>query len=96
MVDLHNTISVFQDRLSTLLSLYTATRKENQQLKGIIENQKKIQQTLELKIKETEGQLAAAMMNKGGNMDPIEKAKWVKKIDKFIKEIDHGIKNLTP
>jgi hypothetical protein len=36
------------------------------------------------------------MMNKGGNMDPIEKAKWVKKIDKFIKEIDHGIKNLTP
>jgi hypothetical protein len=45
---------------------------------------------------EGQSQLTAAMMNQGAAMDPVEKAKMVKKIDQFIKEIDHSIHNLNP
>jgi hypothetical protein len=51
---------------------------------------------LEEKIKEGQGQLTAALMNQGGGMDPAEKAKLIKKIDQYIKEIDNGINNLNP
>jgi hypothetical protein len=96
MVDLKKSISQLQEKLSALLKLYAASEKENQQLKATIETQKQIQQNLELKIKEGQGQLTAALMNQGGGMDPAEKAKLVKKIDQYIKEIDNGINNLNP
>jgi hypothetical protein len=96
MVDLKKSISLLQEKLSALLKLYAASEKENQQLKATIETQKNIQQNLELKIKEGQGQLTAALMNQGGGMDPAEKAKLVKKIDQYIKEIDNGINNLNP
>jgi hypothetical protein len=31
-----------------------------------------------------------------GSMNEEEKQKWVKKIDQYIKEIDHSINNLNP
>jgi chromosome segregation ATPase len=96
MVDLKKSISLLQEKLSALLKLYAALEKENQQLKATIETQKNIQQNLELKLKEGQGQLTAALMNQGGGMDPAEKAKLVKKIDQYIKEIDNGINNFNP
>jgi chromosome segregation ATPase len=96
MVDLKKSISHLQEKLSSLIKLYAAAEKENQQLKATIETQKKVQADLELKIKEGQGQLTAALMNQGGGMDPSEKAKLIKKIDQYIKEIDNGINNLNP
>ena len=84
MVDLKKSISHLHEKLSALLKLYAAMEKENHQLKGAIENQKQIQQSLEFKIKEGQGQLTAALMNQGGGMDPAEKAKLAKKIDQYI------------
>ena len=96
MVDLKNSISHLHEKLNALIKLYLAKEKENQQLKATIENQLTIQADLEFKIKEGQGQLTAALMNQGGGMDPVEKAKLVKKIDQYIKEIDNGINNLNP
>ncbi len=96
MVDLKKSISHLQEKLNALLRSYVAMEKENQQLKATIENQLKLQLSLEEKIKEGQGQLTAAFMNQGGGMDPVEKAKLVKKIDQYIKEIENGISNLNP
>jgi chromosome segregation ATPase len=96
MVDLQNSIANLQEKLSALLKQYAQLEKENQQLKATVAQQQGIQQDLELKVKEGQAQLTAAMMNQGAGMDPAEKAKLVKKIDQYIKEIDHSINNLNP
>jgi len=96
MVDLKKSISNLQEKLSALLKMYVALEKENQQLKATISNHQLVQQSLEEKIKEGQGQLTAALMNQGGGMDPAERAKLIKKIDQYIKEIDNGINNLNP
>ena len=96
MVDLKKSISHLQEKLTALLKLYAASEKENQQLKATIQNQQQVQAGLESKIKEGQGQLTAALMNQGGGLDPVEKAKLIKKIDQYIKEIDNGISNLNP
>ena len=70
--------------------------KENHQLKASIEQQTWAQQQLEGKLKENQAQLTAAMMQQGASMDPAQKAKLVKQIDQYIKEIDHSISNLNP
>lgn len=96
MVDLKKSISHLQEKLAAFIKLYVALEKENQQLKATIESQKQVQGSLELKMKEAQGQLTAALMNQGGGMDPAEKVKLLKKIDQYIKEIDNGIQNLNP
>ncbi len=96
MVDLNNSIANLQEKLSALLKKYAQLEKENQQLKTTIEQQKGVQQQLDLKVKEGQAQLTAAMMNQGGTMDPVQRAKLVKQIDQYIKEIDHSISNLNP
>jgi chromosome segregation ATPase len=96
MVDLQNSIANLQEKLSALLKQYAQLEKENQQLKATVAQQQGVQQDLELKVKEGQAQLTAAMMNQGAGMDPAEKAKLVKKIDQYIKEIDHSINNLNP
>jgi chromosome segregation ATPase len=96
MVDLNNSIANLQEKLSALLKKYAQLEKENQQLKTTIEQQKGVQQQLDLKVKEGQAQLTAAMMNQGGDMDPVQRAKLVKQIDQYIKEIDHSISNLNP
>jgi chromosome segregation ATPase len=96
MVDLNNSIANLQEKLSALLKKYAQLEKENQQLKTTIEQQKGVQQQLDLKVKEGQAQLTAAMMNQGGAMDPVQRAKLVKQIDQYIKEIDHSISNLNP
>jgi chromosome segregation ATPase len=96
MVDLKKSITNLQEKLSALLKKYVALEKENQQLKATIAHQQQVQQSLEEKINEGQGQLTAALMNQGGGMDPDEKVKLIKKIDQYIKEIDNGINNLNP
>ena len=96
MVDLYNSITNLQEKLSALLKQYAHLEKENHQLKTAATQQRLVQQDLEQKVKEGQAQLTAALMNQGAGMDPDEKAKLVKKIDQYIKEIDHSINNLNP
>ncbi len=96
MVDLHNSIANLQEKLSALLKQYAHLEKENHQLKLAATQQLTVQQDLEQRVKEGQAQLTAALMNQGAGMDPAEKAKLVKKIDQYIKEIDHSISNLNP
>jgi len=95
MVDLHTAISQLQEKLHVLLKQYAQLEKENQHLKATVAQQAISQQDLELKVKEGQAQLTAALMHQGASMDPLEKAKLVKKIDQYIKEIDHSINNLN-
>ena len=96
MVDLHSSIANLQEKLTALLKQYAQLEKENQQLKANMAQQLSQSQELELKVKEGQAQLTAALMNQGAGMDPAEKAQLVKKIDQYIKEIDHSINNLNP
>jgi chromosome segregation ATPase len=96
MIDLNNSIANLQEKLSALLKQYAQLEKENQHLKNTVEQQISQNQDLEWKVKEGQTQLTAALMNQGAGMDPAEKAKLVKKIDQYIKEIDHSINNLNP
>jgi len=96
MVNLKTSIGQLQEKLSALLKLYAQLEKENQQLKANLTQQTNLNQTLSEQVKEGQSQLTAAMMNQGASMDPAEKAKLVKKIDQYIKEIDHSIHNLNP
>jgi len=96
MVNLKSSIGQLQEKLSVLLKQYAHLEKENQQLKANLLQQTNLNQELSQKVKEGQSQLTAALMNQGAAMDPAEKAKLVKKIDQFIKEIDHSIHNLNP
>ena len=96
MGDLHNSIANLQEKLAALLKKYAQLEKENHQLKANVAQQNEAQQQLELKLKENQAHLTAAMMHQGGSMDPDQKAKLIKQIDQYIKEIDHSISNLNP
>jgi chromosome segregation ATPase len=96
MVDLNNSIANLQEKLSALLKKYAQLEKENHQLKTSIEQEQLVNQQLEGKLKENQAQLTAAMMQQGASMDPAQKAKLIKQIDQYIKEIDHSISNLNP
>ena len=96
MVNLKTSIGQLQEKLSALLKLYAQLEKENQQLKANLAQQTNLNQTLSEQVREGQSQLTAALMNQGASMDPAEKAKLVKKIDQYIKEIDLSIHNLNP
>ena len=96
MVDLNFSIANLQEKLSALLKRHAHLEKENQQLKATIEQQNGAQQKLAQKLEENQAQLTAAMMQQGASKDPAQKAKLIKQIDQYIKEIDHSISNLNP
>jgi chromosome segregation ATPase len=96
MVNLKSSIGQLQEKLTALLKQYTHLEKENQQLKANLLQQTNLNQELSQKVVEGQSQLTAALMNQGASMDPAEKAKLVKKIDQYIKEIDHSLHNLNP
>ena len=96
MVDLHNAIAHLQEKLSALLKKYAQMEKENHQLKATIQEQLSAQKHLEDSLNSKEAQLTASMMQQGSSMDPDQKAKLIKQIDQYIKEIDHSISNLNP
>ena len=96
MVNLKIAIGQLQEKLTTLIKQYAHLEKENQLLKANLLQQTILNQELSQKVVEGQSQLTASLMNQGAAMDPAEKAKLVKKIDQFIKEIDHSIQNLNP
>ena len=96
MVNLKNSILQLQEKLATLLKYYAQLEKENQQLKASLIEQTNLNEHLSQKVMEGQSQITAALLMQGAAMDPNEKAKLIKKIDQFIKEIDHNIQNLNP
>ena len=95
MVNLQTSLEGLQEKLQVLLKNYAALEKENQQLKTKLGQSTAQQDQMGNQLKDLETQLAAARMRQS-NMDPADKAKWIKQIDQYIKEIDHSIQNLNP
>jgi len=96
MSDLQTALLGLQEKLQTLLKRQLALEKENHQLKGSLEEQLKVIGQLENELKNEQAALITAQMRPAQQMDLAEKAALNKKIDDFIKEIDHCIQNLNP
>ena len=96
MSDLQTALLGLQEKLQALLKRQLALEKENHQLKGSLEEQLKVIGQLENELKNEQAALITAQMRPAQQMDPAEKAALNKKIDDFIKEIDHCIQNLNP
>ena len=96
MSDLQTALLGLQEKLQALLKRQLALEKENHQLKGTLEEQLIVIGQLENALKNEQAALITAQMRPAQQMDPAEKAALNKKIDDFIKEIDHCIQNLNP
>jgi hypothetical protein len=96
MSDLQTALLGLQEKLQALLKRQLALEKENHQLKGTLEEQLMVIGQLENELKKEQAALITAQMRPAQQMDPAEKAALNKKIDDFIKEIDHCIQNLNP
>ena len=96
MSELQTALSGLQEKLQALLKRQLALEKENHQLKGALEEQRQLIGQLENELKNEQAALITAQMRPAQQMDPAEKAALNKKIDDFIKEIDHCIQNLNP
>ena len=95
MINLQTSLQALQEKLQVLLKNYAALEKENQQLKSKMGQAEQQEKKLRDQLKEVETKLAAASLHQT-NMDPADKAKLMKQIDQYIKEIDHSIQNLHP
>lgn len=95
MINLQTSLQGLQEKLQVLLKNYAALEKENQQLKNKMGQVEQQEQQMAAQLKELETKLAAASLRQS-NMDPADKAKLMKQIDQYIKEIDHSIQNLNP
>ena len=96
MSEIQTALSGLQEKLQALLKRQLALEKENHQLKGTLEAQQQMIGQLESELKNEQAALITAQMRPAQQMDPAEKAALNKKIDDFIKEIDHCIQNLNP
>jgi predicted nuclease with TOPRIM domain len=96
MSDLQTALLGLQEKLQALLKRQLALEKENHQLKGTLEEKLQVIGQLENALKKEQAALITAQMRPAQQMDPAEKAALNKKIDDFIKEIDHCIQNLNP
>jgi regulator of replication initiation timing len=96
MSDLQTALSGLQEKLQALLKRQLALEKENHQLKGTLAEQQLVMTQLQNELKNEQAALITAKMRPVQQMDPAEKAALNKKIDDFIREIDHCIQNLNP
>ncbi len=96
MSDLQAALLGLQEKLQALIKRQLALEKENHQLKGTLEEKLLVIGQLENELKNEQAALITAQMRPAQQMDPAEKAALNKKIDDFIKEIDHCIQNLNP
>ena len=96
MSELQTALSGLQGKLQALLKRQLALEKENHQLRGTLAEQQQMIGQLENELKKEQAALITAQMRPAQQMDPAEKAALNKKIDDFIKEIDHCIQNLNP
>ena len=95
MVDLKLSLAQLQEKLQLLIKQYGVLDKENQQLKSALTKQENQSKNLSEQLKEAQLKLTASMM-RPSEMNSIDKEKWEKQIDQYIKEIDTAIKNLNP
>lgn len=95
MIHLQTSLQGLQEKLQVLLKKYAALEKENLQLKNKMVQMEQQDQQMSAQLKDVETKLAAASLRQS-NMDPADKAKLMKQIDQYIKEIDHSIQNLNP
>ena len=96
MSDLQTALLGLQEKLQVLLKRQLALEKENHQLKSSLEDKLLAIEQIENTLKKEQAALITAQMRPAQQMDPAEKAALNKKIDDFIKEIDHCIQNLNP
>ena len=96
MSDLQTALLGLQEKLQALLKRQLALEKENHQLKGTLEEKLLLISQLENELKNEQAALITAQLRPAQQMDPAEKAAMNKKIDDFIREIDHCIQNLNP
>ncbi len=96
MSDLQTALLGLQEKLQALLKRQLALEKENHQLKGTLEEKLLLISQLENELKNEQAALITAQRRPAQQLDPAEKAAMNKKIDDFIKEIDHCIQNLNP
>ena len=96
MSELQTALLGLQEKLQALLKRQHALEKENQQLKGTLEEKRIVIGQLENALKNEQAALITAQLRPAQQMDPAAKAALNKKIDDFIKEIDHCIQNLNP
>ena len=96
MSDLQTALLGLHEKLQALLKRQLALEKEHHQLKGTLEEKLLVIGQLEHELKNEQAALITAQMRPAQQMDPAEKAALNKKIDDFIKEIDHCIQNLNP
>jgi hypothetical protein len=95
MVDLKLSLAQLQEKLQLLIKQYGVLDKENQQLKSALTKQENQSKNLSEQLKEAQLKLTASMI-RPSEMNSIDKEKWEKQIDQYIKEIDTAIKNLNP
>jgi len=96
MSELQTALLGLQEKLQALLKRQLALEKENHQLKRTLEEKLQVIGQLQNELKNEQAALITAQMRPAQQMDPAEKAALNKKIDDFIKEIDHCIQNLNP
>jgi len=95
MVDLKLSLAQLQEKLQLLIKQYGVLDKENQQLKSALTKHENQSKNLSEQLKEAQLKLTASMM-RPSEINSIDKEKWEKQIDQYIKEIDTAIKNLNP
>lgn len=95
MIDLQTAIQGLQEKLQVLLKSHAHLEKENQQLQYKLTQSTTLVASLETALADKQSQLTAALMHKS-SMSPAEKAKWVKQIDQYLKEVENCIQNLQP
>jgi peptidoglycan hydrolase CwlO-like protein len=96
MSDIQTALLGLQEKLQALLKRQLALEKENHQLKATLSEQQHAITQLQNDLKNEQAALITAQMRPAQQMDLAEKAALNKKIDDFIKEIDHCIQNLNP
>lgn len=96
MSDLQTSILGLQEKMQLLLKRYHALEKAHQQLKLTLTEKQALIEKIENDLKKEQAALITAQMRPSEQMDPSEKAALTKKIDHYIKEIDHCIQNLNP
>lgn len=95
MVDLKQSLDQLQEKLQLLIKRYGTLEKQYQQQSLDLLKQENQNKDLAKQLKESRFEFTASMMHKS-ELNPMEKEKWVKQIDQYIKEIDTAIKNLNP
>lgn len=87
-------LQVVQEKLQLLLKQHARLKRENEQLRLLLQEQK-AQQGLSLQLIEQLEQQAAILKFAAGDMSETDKKDFEKKINQYVKEIDKCIAFLS-